>query len=301
MSTENLPVARTFEQDQKSNEYLQAILTASKDRSILSTDINGYVINYSAGSQAVFRISQEEIPGKDILSLFNDPIFQRELAVHIAACDPTPLERDKVPQAIGKFICYLNVTFNRVDDAHSHPIGFLCIARDVTEQITFQERLKAVSTTDEMTGLFNQRNLFTTLETEIARSRASKRNLAIGFLDLDGLKQFNDTYGHLRGTEAIKEAARVLRGLAREGVDTCFRYGGDEFVIIMPEATRHKARVAMDRFRIKLSELFHGKITASVGIAESSGSIPAKDLVKRANEAMYWAKTQGKNCVVIWE
>jgi diguanylate cyclase (GGDEF)-like protein len=301
MSSDNLPIARNFEHDQKSNEYLQAILNASRDRAILSTDINGYVINCSAGAQGVLRIPQEEIPGKDILSLFTDPIFQRELAVHIASCGASTLERDRLSQSVGRGHCYLNVTFRRVDDAQGHPIGFLCIACDVTEAIAVKERLKEVSTMDEMTGLYNQRHLFATLEAEIARSRMSKRNLVICFLDLDGLKQFNDTFGHLKGTEAIKETARLLRGLAREGIDSCFRYGGDEFVIIMPEATKHKARVAIERFRIRLSEAFHGKITASIGVAESSGSNAARELVKRANEAMYWAKTQGKNCVVLWE
>ena len=301
MSSENLPAAVNFEHDQKSNEYLQAILNASGDRAILSTDINGYIINCSVGAQAVFRMPQEEIPGKDILSLFTDPIFQRELAVHIASCGASTLEREKLLQGADKARCYLHVTFRRVDDAHGHPIGFLCIARDMTETLAVKERLKEVSTMDEMTGLYNQRHLFVTLEAEIARSRTSKRGLVICFLDLDGLKQFNETYGHLKGTEAIKEAARLLRSVAREGIDTCFRYGGDEFVIIMPEATKHKARIAIERFRIRLSEMLHGKITASIGIAESTGSSGARDLVKRANEAMYWAKTQGKNCVVVWE
>jgi len=301
MPADNPPLAQNSAPDQKSNEYLQAILYASTDRAILSTDINGYIINCSAGAEAVFRTHREEIPGKDILSLFSDPIFQRDLAVHIATCDPITLERENLSQSVGKTQCYLNVTLRRVDDAGNHPIGFLCIASDVTETLAVNEQLKAVSITDGLTGLFNQRHLFTTLEAELSRSRTLKHSLVICFLDLDGLKKFNDAYGHLKGTQVIKDAARLLRGIARDGSDTCFRYGGDEYVMVMPEVTKHQARAALERFRTKLSELYHAKITASTGIAESNSSITATDLVKRANEAMYWAKAQGKNCTVLWE
>jgi diguanylate cyclase (GGDEF)-like protein/PAS domain S-box-containing protein len=301
MPPDDPPPAQNSVPDQKSNEYLQAILYASTDRAILATDINGYIINCSAGAEAVFRTHQEDIPGKDILSFFSDPAFQRDLAVHIATCDPITLERENLSQNVGKNQCFVNVTFRRVNDASNHPIGFLCVVSDVTEALAVNEQLKAVSITDGLTGLYNQRHLFATLEAELSRSRALKRCLVICFLDLDGLKKFNDAYGHLKGTQAIKDAARQLRDIAREGIDSCFRYGGDEFVIVMPEVTKHQARAVMERFRTKLSELYHGKITASIGVAESNSSITATDLVKRANEAMYWAKAQSKNCTVLWE
>ncbi len=301
MSSRDLIRPQTIEHDYRSSEYLQAILNACNDQAIISTDINGYVLSCSVGTRSVFRIPHEDIPGRDILTLFSDPVFQRELAVHIAACDPTALERAKIAQTAGRLTWYLDVTFQRVNDGTAHPLGYLCIARDVTERVTLRENLKAASITDDLTGLYNQKHLFTTLQAELARSRTSKRSFMIAFFDLDGLKQFNESHGHLKGTEAIREAARLVRTTMREGVDLGFRYGGDEYVIFMPEITRLKARTAIEKLRVRIGELFHGKITASFGMAESKGCTGPQDLIRRANQAMYWAKTQGKNRVVLWE
>ncbi len=301
MSSSNVSLGNTVEDSKKSNEYLQAILKAAKDQAILSTDINGYVITSSAGTQTVFRIPPEEIEGKDLLTLFTDSTFQRDLTEHIAALDSEALERKKLPQTKARIASYLDVNFQRVDDAEGHAIGFLCIVRDVTQNVLLQERLQSLSLTDEVTGFYNQRHLFTTLDAELARSRSSRRNFVICFFDLDGLKKFNDTYGHLRGTQAIRETARLLKGMVREDLDICYRYGGDEFILIMPEMAKRNARVVVEKIRLKLCEQFQGKITASFGLAESSASIGSKELVKRANRAMYRAKNQGKNCVVLWE
>lgn len=301
MDTETPVLPRSLGQDPRAIAFLEAILEASKDRLILTTDINGYIIHSSLGARTGLAVSQADLAGKDIVSLFNDPVFQRDLAIHIAACDPAPLTRERLAQDAAGGIRHLDITLERVDDAEGQPIGFLCLASDVTEMMTLAEQLQVASVTDELTGLYNQGCLFTALSSEIARARNSRRTLVVCFLDLDGLKQFNDSYGHLRGTEAIKETARWLRTLTREGTDTCYRFGGDEFVVIMPETTRHKARLAIERLRIKLNEHFRGKLSVSAGIAELTRSATARELIKRANEAMYWAKAQGKNCVILWE
>jgi diguanylate cyclase (GGDEF)-like protein/PAS domain S-box-containing protein len=285
----------------KSNEYLQAILKASNDQAIISTDIHGYVLTSSLGTKRVFGLSPDEIAGRDVLTLFLDETFQRELSEFIANGNVQSLERKKLPQTRSKITCYLDVTFQLVADADDYPIGFLCIVRDVTQNVLLQERLKSLSLTDEVTGFYNQRHLFPTLESELARSRSSKRSFVLCFFDLDGLKQYNDTYGHLRGTQVIKETAHLLRTYLRPDLDICYRYGGDEFIVIMPETSKHAALTVVDKIRLKLCELYHGKITASVGISESTGAVDAQELVKRANQAMYRAKKSGKNCIIMWQ
>jgi diguanylate cyclase (GGDEF)-like protein len=99
----------------------------------------------------------------------------------------------------------------------------------------------------------------------------------------------------------IKDTAGLLQTLTRPDLDICYRYGGDEFIIIMLETNKRTARSTAERIRLRLCEHFQGKITASFGIAESLPSVDAEELVKRANRAMYRAKSQGKNCVVLWE
>jgi diguanylate cyclase (GGDEF)-like protein len=251
--------------------------------------------------RSVFGLLPDEASGRDILTLFTDEACQKKLAEHIATCKAEIIEHKKIPQIRRKITCYLDVTFQTVSDEETNAIGFLCIVRDVTQNVLLQERLKSLSITDEVTGFYNQRHLFPTLEAELSRSRSSNRSFVLCFFDLDGLKKYNDTYGHLRGTQAIRDTASLLQTLKRADLDICYRYGGDEFIVIMLETNKRNARFAVERMRLRLCEHFQGKITASFGISESAASVDAEELVKRANRAMYRAKSQGKNCVVVWE
>jgi diguanylate cyclase (GGDEF)-like protein len=294
---------QTFNNSQRSGEYLHAVLEAANDWAILSTDIHGYVITCSVGLQRVFRLPQQVILGTDILNLFTNPQIQRELICFIdgttkAFC----LERFHVPQVNGKTITYLDLTFQRVYDHDKQQIGFLCVVRDVTQKRSLVQKLKALSITDDVTGLYNQRGFFRALKTEIRRCMKSHRNLSLCFLDLDNLKQFNDTYGHLSGSQALRETAGILHRSLRPNIDVCCRYGGDEFAIIMPQVSKAQAALIVERIRLLLCQHFEGKMTGSFGIADNSDrTIEATELLARADRAMYSAKFQGKNCVVVSE
>ncbi len=290
---------RMFEHSQQSNEYMQALLESARDRAILSTDLHGHVITSSAGSHAIFKLSQQEILGRDILTLFSDRRFQRELAAYIKTPEIPTLERAKLSQITGESPSYLDVIAQRVHDAENLPIGFLFIIRDMTERIHLQQSLENLSFTDELTGFYNQRRFFVDLTEEIERSRRYRRPFSLCFFDLDGFKKYNDTGGHLRGDKALKETAGFLRTMVRGFVDTCYRYGGDEFTIIMPETSRRNAQIVVERIRRMLHEHFQGKISASIGVAEFEESMKAEDIVEKADRAMYTAKNQGGNCVVI--
>jgi diguanylate cyclase (GGDEF)-like protein/PAS domain S-box-containing protein len=292
---------QVFKNSQRSGEYLQAILESADDWAIFSTDIHGYVLTCSVGAQRLFHLSQQEILGNDVLTLFADPRIRRELIALInSGATASCLERFHVPQANGELTAYLDVNFQRVYHLEEHHIGFVGVVRDVTEKVLLERRLKKLSVTDDVSGLYNQRGFFRVLKAEMRRSKKFRRNFSLCFLDLDGLKQFNDTYGHLCGSQVLRETAGLLRELLRSGVDTCCRYGGDEFAIILPQTNKIKAQVPIERIRAKLSEHFQQRITASFGIADfSDNSIGVTELLARADRAMYRAKAQGKNCIVL--
>ncbi len=288
-----------FEHSQQSNEYMQAILDSARDRAILSTDMNGYVITSSAGSQAIFKLSQQEILGRDILTLFSDRRFQRELALYINTPDVPTLERNKLLQTMGNGTATLDFIAQRVNDGEGRPIGFLCIIRDMTEHIVLQQTLENLSFTDELTGFYNQRRFFVALTEEIERSRRYRRSFSLCFFDLDGFKRYNDTQGHLHGDQALKESASLLRSMLRGYVDTCYRYGGDEFTIIMPETPKRNAQIVVERIRRAIFDHFQGQMSVSIGIAEYEESMRAEELLDKADRAMYSAKGQGGNCIVL--
>jgi diguanylate cyclase (GGDEF)-like protein/PAS domain S-box-containing protein len=284
-----------LEHAQQSNEYMQAILESAKDLAILSTDTQGVVITSSVGSEPIFHLSSKQILGTSVLTLFTDTQFRQELAAYLNSPDSFILERKRLRQNRNKQKSYLDVTMQRVYDPEKLPIGFLCIVQDVTGNVHLEERLESLSITDELTGLYNRRRFFTAISNELERSRRFRRKLSLCFIDLDGFKKFNDLNGHRIGDRALKEAAELVMASVRSGIDTCYRYGGDEFTIIMPETTQANARIVAERIREQLKHHYQGEISASIGVAESTPLTDVEKLLEKADRAMYKAKSLGGN------
>jgi diguanylate cyclase (GGDEF)-like protein/PAS domain S-box-containing protein len=290
---------RSLEHVQESNQYMQAILESAKDLAVLSTDTLGFVQTSSVGSEPIFQLSQNQIVGKDIITLFTDPRFRRELAAFIVNPEISNLERVRLSQLGANAASYLDVSLQRVFDPENRPLGFLCIVRDVTENVMLERRLQSLSMTDELTGLFNRRQFYSAITGEMERCHRFQRSISLCFFDLDGFKQFNDTHGHLKGDQALKETSLLILSLVRASVDTCYRYGGDEFTIIMPETTIDKARVVAERIREQLSRHFQNEMTASIGVTSTMEALEPEYFVERADRAMYTAKSQGGNRTVL--
>jgi diguanylate cyclase (GGDEF)-like protein len=170
------------------------------------------------------------------------------------------------------------------------------------ENALLLQRAEALSVTDDLTRLYNSRFLNQSLRRETKRAIRSVKPLSLLFIDLDGFKSINDTYGHLYGSRALVEAAAVIRGCARE-TDVVARFGGDEFAVVLPDtgrdgawsvASRVRERIAEHRFLS--SDLLDVRLTASVGIATLPDvARSAEELVGAADRAMYKVKMSGKN------
>lgn len=172
--------------------------------------------------------------------------------------------------------------------------------------IRLREALRAQSTKDSLTGLYNRRYLQEMLEREIRRAIRSEQALGILILDLDHFKNFNDTYGHEAGDAVLREASSFLLRSVRAEDFVC-RYGGEEFVVVLPTADLRAAESRAERIRTKLHDLvvMHdgrslGLITASIGIA----ALPIHgtnehDLLQAADAALYRAKREGRDRVML--
>ena len=121
------------------------------------------------------------------------------------------------------------------------------IVEDVTQQRKLEDHLRQQAAKDPLTGLANYRHLVETVDTEIQRSERTAREFALLFLDLDGLKQINDRFGHLVGSQALCRLADVLSICSRK-VDTAARFGGDEFALVLPETGQVPANLIAGRF-----------------------------------------------------
>ncbi len=165
--------------------------------------------------------------------------------------------------------------------------------------------LQYQSTRDPMTQLYNRRYLSEVLERKISRSERSKTPLTVLMIDIDHFKRYNDTYGHEAGDLLLREFGALLRQMVR-GSDIACRYGGEEFVLVMPEATAAQASEKADEIRRCLANLkvdyqgqTLGQVTVSIGISEYAvdGRL-ATELLSASDRALYQAKASGRNCVV---
>jgi two-component system, cell cycle response regulator len=163
--------------------------------------------------------------------------------------------------------------------------------------------LAKLSETDALTALLNARGFARRMSAEIKRSRRYREPLSLLFLDLDGLKDINDRYGHRAGSEALRRVADVIRAELR-GSDAGARWGGDEFTILAPNTDLAAATLFADRIRVRIAEhVAEWPLTASIGVASldnRDGSEPSDPaaLMLAADDAMYEAKRRGKNTVV---
>jgi len=159
------------------------------------------------------------------------------------------------------------------------------------------------ATVDPVTGVFNRRYFQVRLDEELQRSHRHQIPLALLMIDIDDFKRVNDSHGHLAGDTILRDVGDILRRSVRV-FDVCARFGGDEFVIIMPGSTSENAMRIAERIRERIEHyrpadgvLTVTRVTVSVGLAVSSAGSTVGHLLERADQALYEAKRAGKNCI----
>ncbi|MBN8443199.1 MAG: diguanylate cyclase [Thauera sp.] len=168
--------------------------------------------------------------------------------------------------------------------------------------LRLRESLHSLSIRDPLTGLYNRRFMEEALAREISRMTRARKPLALAMLDIDNFKHFNDAYGHEAGDMVLKEFAQLMSRF-RQGSDLACRYGGEEFLLILPELEPEQACARLEKFRDSVSHLsvmLHGKalpgITVSIGVACLPGhGTHGESLIKAADDALYRAKANGRN------
>jgi diguanylate cyclase (GGDEF)-like protein len=172
------------------------------------------------------------------------------------------------------------------------------------ERTSLYQKMTELALTDDLTKLFNTRYLNRTIEIEIQRSTRYKTSVSLIFMDIDYFKRINDQFGHLIGSKVLVEVGQLLLKSLRS-IDIVARYGGDEFVIVLPQTTPNTASLIAERMRKSIEqntflkkEGYSLKLTASFGVASYPESARSKEeLIKIADEAMYRVKHQTRNAV----
>ncbi|RKP47833.1 sensor domain-containing diguanylate cyclase [Pararobbsia silviterrae] len=193
-------------------------------------------------------------------------------------------------------------------------VGLFSLALALSLQLQRRMRAEAdlslLAKTDGLTGLSNRHMLDEILGREWRRARRTRNALSLLFVDLDWFKSYNDTYGHQAGDDALTAVARCISDHVHRPTDCAARYGGEEFIVVLPNtnaegatAVAQKIRTAIDALRIPHTGSVHEHVTVSIGVSTLVPTAPREigAVIKSADEALYRAKTTGRNRVVVAE
>jgi len=174
------------------------------------------------------------------------------------------------------------------------------------ENARYVQKIQELSITDDVTGLYNSRHLHTILNRELARAKRHKLKFSLVFIDIDFFKRVNDNYGHLVGSKVLKEMADVIRKSLRRS-DIAIRYGGDEFVLVLPETTKmgclnfvKRLRRSVNSFVFLREKGLNIHIAASYGISSYPvDSTNGLQLLRQSDQAMYRVKMSGRDNIAL--
>ncbi|HEX7510426.1 MAG TPA: diguanylate cyclase [Chitinivibrionales bacterium] len=187
--------------------------------------------------------------------------------------------------------------------AHTNLLGIVAAQTSMTlQRASYLQQQEDLARCDGLTGLYNHRMFQEMLREEINRTRRYQRPLSLVMLDIDHFKKFNDTYGHPVGDEVIKMVARAIKTASRT-TDRAFRYGGEEFAVILPETPCEKGIIFAQRLRQNIEQdrsVQNLATTISVGIAGLKPDETPEAFIKRTDSALYNAKETGRNRVTVF-
>jgi diguanylate cyclase (GGDEF)-like protein/PAS domain S-box-containing protein len=291
-------------------EFIESVVNLCPD-AILAVNREGIIVLMNPAAERLTGFTKAEAVGKLAISqVYNPPELARQIKKKIYSEAyggigiVDGLEVETITRQGKTVPIRLSAALLRENGEETGSVG---IFHDMTVRKRLEERLRELSITDSLTGLHNRRQFFVILNQEVERCRRYKRPLSLVCFDLDNFKPFNDNFGHQEGDNILRMVASTARATLRSQ-DHAFRYGGDEFCLLMVETSLEAASLAADRFRrdfnerwpltISLPDNHLGPVYLSLGVAELQAGEAPENLLKRADLAMYEAKNNGGNRVL---
>ena len=254
----------------------------------------GHVVDANPAFAALLGYSLDEILRFSVYDW--DAQYNREqIAGMLATIDKTGAEvESRFRCSDGRFI---DVEMSNNGIVYDGEKLIFCICRDVTQRKEYERRINQMATTDALTGLLNRREFSIRLNQALASAQDSELTLIL--FDVDYFKSINDRFGHAVGDQVLMRIATQVQRLVR-ATDSVARWGGEEFVILLPGVNSAQAAKIADNMRQAIAQLTFenaGQVTASFGVAPKIAGDNSASLIRRADHAMYEAKGAGRNCV----
>ncbi|HWE34339.1 MAG TPA: EAL domain-containing protein [Solirubrobacteraceae bacterium] len=292
---------------ERSARELLSYVVDSSDDAIITKQRDGTITTWNRGAERLYGWTAEEAIGQPIGLI--DPVErageQREILQRVFGGESVDhFETERIRKDGTRLV--VSLTVSPVRDGHGEIVSAAIIARDITERTRYEERLRHLADHDQLTGLFNRRRFDEELKRELARAGRYHSHGAVLSIDIDNFKSINDSAGHAAGDAVLSEVAGVLERRLRAS-DIVARIGGDEFAALLPSADVDEARTAAEDLLASIhgsKAVFGGKplrITSSIGVAAfESDDATAGELLTGADLAMYAAKAQGRDRVVVY-
>lgn len=287
-----------------------AAIVESSDDAIIGKDLNSIITSWNKGAQRLYGYTEKEAVGKSISIVIPEERADEPHTIIEAIKNGQRMEHfETLRQKKDGTKFPVSLTFSPIKDANGVIVGASTIARDITERKELEEKLKTLASYDELTSCLNFRATMELLEKEILRAQRYQKHFSIVMIDIDDFKKKNDEYGHQAGNDILVAFAAVLKNSVRS-IDTIGRYGGEEFIVILPETDAQQALVVLERIRSSLEQAKiispHLDKTKEIKLKFSAGiaALPQnakdlKELIWTADNALLQAKKQGKNRAVL--
>jgi diguanylate cyclase (GGDEF)-like protein/PAS domain S-box-containing protein len=283
----------------KTKEYLENLIESSVD-SIISLDTQGNIQFCNAWTENLFGHPVNEIHGKPLAAFCKNGHEGADKLVYTTLAQGRYQNYEVEIASEEEESIIASVSASVLQDTEGKKTGIIAIFKDITKQKTLERELQELSIKDNLTSLYNQRHFYRLLQNEMTRAARQNRPLCLLLLDLDNFKQLNDSRGHLAGDKILEKVAMIIKDCTREHVDYTFRYGGDEFTIILTETHPQQALEVAERIKHQLPRsLKEAPLTLSMGLSEFTDSLTLEDFINSADKAMYESKRLGGNCITL--
>jgi len=276
----------------RTGDRLQNIFDSSPD-AIISTTARGRIAFFSKGAEEMLGYSEEEVHGRSAHTLCGDGMddvrrimkgLQARGRVLNYAVDLVRNDGTRVPASMS--VSLLHSSDGAVD-------GTISISKDMTEQRELERNLRELSIRDSLSDLYNRRYFRERLTSELARARRQGHTMSVLLFDIDDFKLYNDTHGHVAGDKMLEQLGAIVRECIRDDVDIPFRYGGDEFTVLLVETSPEQAYDVAERIRVSFSKFTRAEITLSIGMLARAEGMDEEAIVREVDRRMYRAKRAG--------
>jgi diguanylate cyclase (GGDEF)-like protein/PAS domain S-box-containing protein len=293
----------------ESEERFRGIFESAHD-AFISMGEDGKVVMANRAAQILLGYGEDSLLGVEAIRLFVPRFadYWKELSVYASGLGPGNERRNIEIQVLSKSGAEIPVQLTLAEKVVRGQRIQTAILRNISDRKAFEEELRLQAITDTLTELYNRRHFLSLAQNESERALRNRVPFSVLLMDVDRFKQYNDAFGHDEGDKVLRALGDAIRKNFRT-MDTGFRHGGEEFLVLLPETSAKSALIPAERLRERFSSipfLPHPeeeprKVTLSIGIAEYRPGISIDDLVRSADRAMYAAKNSGRNRTVIHE